>query len=73
MTYAVATATAASGVLAQQQPGQAGPLGLLVLVLLGIAVFLLVRNMDRRLKRLPKEFPPREDDQPDGRGGPEPR
>ena len=48
--------------LAQQQSGQAGPIGLLVLVLLGIAVVLLIRNMDRRIKRLPREFPPDEHD-----------
>ena len=53
-------ATVLAQELAQQQSGQAGPIGLLVLVLLGIAVVLLVRNMDQRLKRLPREFPPRE-------------
>ena len=35
----------------------AGPIGLLVVVLLGISLVLLIRNMDRRLKRLPREFP----------------
>jgi hypothetical protein len=37
--------------------GLAGPLGLLLVVLLGIATFLLIRNMNARLRRLPAEFP----------------
>jgi hypothetical protein len=37
--------------------GLAGPLGLLIVVLLGIATFLLIRNMNARLRRLPDEFP----------------
>ncbi|MCW2715668.1 MAG: hypothetical protein JWN88_2715, partial [Frankiales bacterium] len=36
----------------------AGPAALLVVLLLFIATVLLVRNMDRRLRRLPTEFPP---------------
>jgi hypothetical protein len=36
----------------------AGPLGLLVVVLMMIATVLLVRNMNSRLRRLPREFPP---------------
>ena len=36
----------------------AGPLGLLVVVLMMIATALLIRNMNNRLKRLPPEFPP---------------
>ena len=36
----------------------AGPLGLLVVVLMGIATVLLIRNMNTRIKGLPKEFPP---------------
>lgn len=38
--------------------GLAGPLGLFIVVLLAIATVLLVRNMNARLKRLPKQFPP---------------
>ena len=44
---------------AQQQPedvGKAGPLGLLLTVLLGIAIVLLVKSMSRHLKRLPASF-----------------
>ena len=41
--------------------GVAGPLGLLLIVLLAIATVLLVRNMNGHLKRLPESFPdPRE-------------
>ena len=43
----------------------AGPIGLLVVVLLGLATVLLVRNMDKRLKRMPREFePPAEEQRP---------
>lgn len=49
--------------LAQDQPrdtgpefGKASPLGLLVLVLLLIGTFLLVRSMNRHLRKLPKSF-----------------
>ena len=36
----------------------AGPLGLLVVLLMIIATVFLIRNMNSRLKRLPREFPP---------------
>ena len=35
----------------------AGPLGLLVVLLMVIATVLLIRNMNGRLRRLPREFP----------------
>lgn len=38
----------------------AGPLGLLVVLLMGLATVLLIRNMSKRLKRLPEQFPPPE-------------
>ena len=44
---------------AEQLPedvGKAGPLGLLLTVLLGIAIVLLVKSMSRHLKRLPTSF-----------------
>ena len=34
----------------------AGWLGFLIVVLLGVVTFLLIRNMNARLKRLPKSF-----------------
>ncbi len=34
----------------------AGWLGFLIVVLLGVATVLLIRNMNTRLKRLPKSF-----------------
>ena len=40
----------------------AGPLGLLVVVLMIIATVLLIRNMNARLRRLPREFPDRQQD-----------
>ncbi|GAA4204895.1 hypothetical protein [Actinocatenispora rupis] len=36
--------------------GLAGPLGLVVIVFLAIATVLLIRNMNRRLRRLPDRF-----------------
>jgi hypothetical protein len=41
--------------------GKAGPLGLLLIVLLLIAVALLVRSMSKHLKRLPPTFDPVKD------------
>jgi hypothetical protein len=46
--------------------GIAGPMALLIIVVLLIATVLLVRNMNSRLRRLPEEFPIR----PRGDGGP---
>lgn len=41
---------------AKEQPAQTGPLGLFVIVLLAIATFLLIRSMNRHLRRLPPSF-----------------
>ena len=45
----------------------AGYLGLLVVLLLGVATVFLIRNMNARLKRLPRSFDDvnRRDDGPD--------
>jgi hypothetical protein len=52
-----------AGLLADEAPkdtgpdfGKASPFGLLIVVLLLIGTFLLVRSMNRHLKRLPKSF-----------------
>ncbi len=37
--------------------GLAGPLALLIIVLLAVATVLLIRNMSSRIRRLPAEFP----------------
>jgi hypothetical protein len=42
----------------------AGPLGLLIIVLLAIGTVLLIRNMNKRLKRLPERFPDQPSDPP---------
>ena len=47
----------------------AGPLGLLIIVLLAVATVFLIRNMNGRLKRLPREFPDAEDADGDHRPG----
>jgi hypothetical protein len=43
-------------VLAAVPSGTAGPLGFLVVVLIGIAMVLLIRNMNSRLRKLPRSF-----------------
>ena len=43
--------------------GLAGPMGLFVIVLLCIATVLLIRNMNKRLRRLPDSFPSTEETQ----------
>lgn len=40
-----------------REGGLAGPMGLLLIILLGTATVLLIRNMNGRLKRLPERFP----------------
>ncbi|MDP9466266.1 MAG: hypothetical protein M3P31_03340 [Actinomycetota bacterium] len=42
----------------------AGPLGLLVVVLMILATVLLIRNMNARLRRLPRKFPEQQDEGP---------
>lgn len=36
----------------------AGPLGLLVIVLIAVSTVFLIRNMNARLKRMPRSFDP---------------
>ncbi len=43
----------------------AGPLGLVILLLMLVATFLLIRNMNARIKRLPREFPDTEPEDKD--------
>jgi hypothetical protein len=44
--------------------GLAGPMGLLIILLLAIATVLLIRNMNSRLRRLPERFPRQDEDPP---------
>lgn len=37
--------------------GLAGPMGLLIILVLAVATVLLIRNMNARLRRLPDSFP----------------
>jgi hypothetical protein len=51
--------------LAKGAGSYAGPLGLLVVLLLIVVTVLLIRNMNSRLRRLPRSFEdPPEDDGP---------
>jgi hypothetical protein len=49
---------AAAGDQLPEDVGKSGPLGLLLIVLLLIAVALLVRSMSTHLKRIPRSFDP---------------
>ena len=42
-----------------REGGLAGPMGLLLILLLGAATVFLIRNMNARLRRLPDRFPDR--------------
>lgn len=58
-THALGAAVLAAA--GEQQPddvGKAGPVGLLLIVVLLIAVVLLVRSMGTHLKRVPRSFDP---------------
>ena len=44
--------------LAGPESDKAGPLGLLTIVLLGIAVYFLYRSMARHIKKVPASFDP---------------
>ena len=46
----------------EEEDLNAGPIGLVILLLMLVATFLLIRNMNTRIKRLPREFPPQEDE-----------
>ena len=48
--------------------GLIGPLGLLIILLLGIGTVLLIRNMNSRLRRLPERFP-QQDEPTEGASG----
>lgn len=52
--------------------GLAGPMGLLIIVLLGIATVFLIRNMTARIRRLPAEFPDPDAPKPADRDDPAP-
>ena len=55
-------------VLAAAPSGTAGPLGLLVVLLIGVVLVALIRNMNGRLRRLPRSFdetPPPEEPKQD--------
>ena len=58
MSTDVVSVLAASVNEAPEDVGKAGPLGLLLIVVLFIAVVLLVRSMTGHLKRLPRSFDP---------------
>ena len=45
--------------------GKAAPIGLLVILLMGIATFFLLRSMVRKINKVPASFDPPEDDVPD--------
>jgi hypothetical protein len=44
--------------------GLAGPMGLFIILLLAIATVLLIRDMNRRVRRLPDRFPDQGEPEP---------
>jgi hypothetical protein len=48
--------------------GLAGPMALLIILLLAVATVLLIRNMNARLRRLPERFPGQDGPGQDGPG-----
>lgn len=48
--------------LAAAPAGTAGPLALLIVLLIGLSLVLLIRNMNGRLRRLPPSFDPPDTD-----------
>jgi hypothetical protein len=71
VTHTVALVLAQSSVPPDrgEEFGKASPVGLVVVVLLGLATVLLVRSMTKRLRRLPASFD-RPTDTPAGGTGP---
>jgi hypothetical protein len=61
-------------IVADAPSGTAGPLGLLIVLLIGVALVLLIRNMNGRLRRLPRSFdqPQERKDDEDSAGPPSP-
>jgi hypothetical protein len=51
--------------LADGAGSYAGPLGLLVILLLGVATVFLYRSMSSKISHLPEDFEPGPDDEPD--------
>jgi hypothetical protein len=59
--------TLLAAVMATDDAGvSAGWLGFLIVVLIGVATYLLIRNMNARLKRLPKSFEADDDESSSG-------
>jgi hypothetical protein len=62
MLHQLGAAALTAGVIADnnfgdtRSGGLAGPMGLLLIVVLGAATVLLIRNMGKRIKRLPSSF-----------------
>jgi hypothetical protein len=74
------SASATTSTVAQTQPpapppgtgeefGKASPIGLVVIILLGIATVFLVRSMSKRIRRLPASFDRPEDEPAEGPDG----
>ena len=57
--------------LADGAGSYAGPLGLLVILLLGVATVFLYRSMSSKITHLPESFEDSQDDEPDAPDKPE--
>ena len=63
--------TTRTTLLADGAGSYAGPLGLLVILLLGVATVFLYRSMSSKITHLPEEFEPPQGDEPDAPDTPE--
>jgi hypothetical protein len=45
-------------ILAEGANASAGPLGFTIVIVMGVVTVLLIRNMNKRLRRLPPSFDP---------------
>ena len=66
------SASASAWLLAGTDTGKAGPLALLVVVLLGVACYFLFKSMSRHLRKVQNGFPPAAPTRPAGDGNPQP-
>lgn len=52
-----------------EEYGKSSPIGLVVLIVFFVAVFFLVRSMNKHLRRVPESFDPPAGEQPPGGSG----
>jgi len=51
--------------------GKAAPIGLLIILLLGLSLFFLIKNMNKQFRKVPDSFDPPSEDEVGESGGPD--